>query len=199
MLLIIPSRRQARRNQAHPSQPNPRDDQIPRAARETQVRHEVVRPFVANFRGILARGAGSAKRSPDSARHGQFTSQQGIHSRWEAELFERNRTLLKIAPPAVKPVSNPRDFMFETLLTSSRSVANVLDSDKKAAEGREFYDDAYFDTLAKGTLPTLEKRLNDSIAAVAGVIIGAWEQAGRPALPTGREPRTPRRIRRPNP
>ncbi len=130
---------------------------------------------------------------------GQFTSQQGIHSRWEAELFERNRTLLKIAPPAVKPVSNPRDFMFETLLTSSRSVANVLDSDKKAAEGREFYDDAYFDTLAKGTLPTLEKRLNDSIAAVAGVIIGAWEQAGRPALPTGREPRTPRRIRRPNP
>lgn len=130
---------------------------------------------------------------------GQLTSQQGIHSRWETELFERNRAKLKIAPPAAKPVSNPRDFMFETLLASSRSVQNVLESDKKAAEGREFYDDAYFDALAKGTLPTLEQRLNDSIAGVASVIIGAWEQAGRPALPTGREPRTPRRIRRPNP
>jgi hypothetical protein len=130
---------------------------------------------------------------------GQLTGQQGLHSRWEAELFERNRAKLKIAPPALKPVSNPRDFMFETLLASSRSVQNVLESDKKAAEGREFYDDAYFDALAKGTLPTLEQRLNDSIAGVASVIVGAWEQAGRPTLPTGREPRTPRRIRRPNP
>ena len=42
-----------------------------------------------------------------------------------------------------------------------------------------------------GTLPTLERRVNDSIAGVAAFIIGAWEQAGRPALPTGREPRTP--------
>ena len=32
--------------------------------------------------------------------------------------------------------------MFETLLASNRAAANVLESDKKAAEGREFYDDA---------------------------------------------------------
>lgn len=130
---------------------------------------------------------------------GQLTHQEGIHSRWEADLFERNRAKLKLAPPAVKPVSNPRDFIFETLLVSNRSLQNVLDSDKKATEGRQFYDDAYFEAFAKGTLPTLEKRLNDSISGVASVIIGAWEQAGRPKLLTGREPRTPRPIRRPNP
>jgi hypothetical protein len=28
----------------------------------------------------------------------------------------------------------------------------------------------------------LERRLADSITATAGVIIGAWEQAGRPAV-----------------
>ncbi len=50
----------------------------------------------------------------------------------------------------------------------------------------------------QGTLPVLEQRLNESIAAVASMIIGAWEQAGRPAVPT-ELPRTPRRIRRPNP
>ncbi|MEO8681410.1 MAG: hypothetical protein ABI665_20345 [Vicinamibacterales bacterium] len=130
---------------------------------------------------------------------GQLTNQQGIHSRWEAELFERNRARLKIAPPAVKPVSNPRDFMFDVLLESNRSVKNVLESDRAAAEGRQFYDDDYFEALAKGALPTLEKRINDSIGGAAAVIIGAWEQAGRPALPTGREPRTPRPIRRPTP
>ena len=129
---------------------------------------------------------------------GQLTMQNGVHSRWEAELFERNRARLKIAPASIKPILNPRDFMFDTLLVSNRAAANVLESDQKAAEGREFYDDAYFDAFAAGTLQVMEKRLNDSIAAVAAMITGAWEQAGRPAIPT-EAPRTPRRIRRPNP
>ena len=129
---------------------------------------------------------------------GQLTMQNGVHSRWEAELFERNRAKLKIAPVPMKPIANPRDFMFETLLASNRAAANVLESDKKAAEGRQFYDDAYFEAFAAGTLQVMEKRLNDSIAAVAAMITGAWEQAGRPAIPAD-APRTPRPIRRPNP
>jgi len=128
--------------------------------------------------------------------NGQLTGQDGIHSRWESELFERNRSRLTIAPAAAKGVNNPRDFMFDVLLASNRATANVLESDTKAAAGREFYDDGYFDAFAKGTLPTLERRLNESITAVASMIVGAWEQAGKPAIPA--EPaRTPRRIRRP--
>jgi hypothetical protein len=128
--------------------------------------------------------------------NGQLSGQDGIHSRWESELFERNRSGLKIAPAPPVGVSNPRDYMFEVLLASNRAVPNVLESDLKAAAGREFYDDGYFDAFAKGTLPTLERRLNDAITGVASVIIGAWEQAGKPAVPV--EPaRTPRRIRRP--
>lgn len=128
--------------------------------------------------------------------NGQLTGQDGVHSRWEAELFERNRAKLTIAPAALKPVADPRDFMFETLLASNRAAASVLESDRKAADGRELYDDGYFEAFGAASLPVLEKRLNDSIAAVAAMITGAWEQAGRPAIP---EPsRTPRRIRRPN-
>ena len=130
--------------------------------------------------------------------NGQLTQQQGVHSRWEAELFERNRAKLKIAPGAVKPILDPQEFIFATLLDSNRAAPNVLESDKAAAEGREFYDDAYFDAFAKGTLPTLERRLNDSIVAVASAITGAWEQAGKPPVPA-EIPRTPSRIRRPNP
>lgn len=128
---------------------------------------------------------------------GQLTQQQGLHSRWEAELFERDRSKLKIAPAAMTPITNPRDFMFTTLLASNRAAANVLASDKTAVEGREFYDDGYFEAFAKAGLPTLERRLNDSIAAVAAVITGAWEQAGKPAVPV-EIPRTPRPIRRPS-
>jgi len=129
--------------------------------------------------------------------NGQLTGQTGLHSRWEADLFERNRDKLTIAPVPITPVRNPRDFMFDTLLASNRASANVLESDVKAAAGREFYDDAYFEAFGKGTLPVLEKRLNESIASVAAMITGAWESAGKPAVPT-ELPRTPRRIRRPN-
>jgi len=130
--------------------------------------------------------------------NGQLTGQSGVHSRWEAELFERHRATLKIAPGPVKPVINPTEFIFATLLDSNRLAPNVLASDKAAAEGREFYDDGYFDAFATGTLPTLERRLNDSIAAVASAIVGAWEQAGKPPVPA-EVPRTPARIRRPTP
>lgn len=128
--------------------------------------------------------------------NGQLTNQSGVHSRWESELFERNRASLKIAPTPIKPVTDPRDFMFDALLASNRLAPNVLQSDKKATEGREFYDDGYFAAFASGTLPTLEKRVNESIASVAAMITGAWEQAGKPAVPV-ELPQTPAPIRRP--
>jgi hypothetical protein len=127
---------------------------------------------------------------------GQATNQQGVHSRWEAAVFERVRTRLTIVPTAMAPVTSPRDFMFDTLLTSNRLAAGVLEADRLAAEGREFYDEAYFEAFGKAALPVMERRFNDSIGAVAAVITGAWEQAGRPRVPTAIE-RTPRRIRRP--
>jgi len=127
---------------------------------------------------------------------GQLTGQNGVHSRWEAELYERNQAQIAFAPAAATPVSRPRDFMFDALLASNRLAAGVLDADRSAAAGREFYDDGYFAALGTAQLPVMQKRLNESITAVASVIAGAWEQAGRPNVPT-ELPRTPRRIRRP--
>jgi hypothetical protein len=129
---------------------------------------------------------------------GQLTNQQGIHSRWESELFERYRSRIKITPSSAKPVTDPRDVMFQTLLASHLLAEGVLQSDRKAAQGRKFYDDGYFEALAKDQLSVLERRLNDSITAVAAFVIGAWEQAGRPAIPEDRA-RQPRAIRPPQP
>jgi hypothetical protein len=154
---------------------------------------------IALFSAVLAHYIADGHVPLHSAANhdGQLTEQQGVHSRWEAELFERNRATMTIAPVPIAPITNPRDFMFTTLLASNKAVANVLESDRAAAQGREFYDDAYFAAFAKGALPTLEKRLNESIAAVAAAITGAWQQAGSPAIPTELQ-RTPRRIKRPN-
>ena len=89
-----------------------------------------------------------------------------------------------------------RTVIFDALLASTRASTNVFESDQKAVAGREFYDDAYFEAFATGTLPVLERRVNDAITSVASIIIGAWEQAGKPALPAD-GPRTPRRLPRP--
>ena len=126
---------------------------------------------------------------------GQLTGQWGIHSRFETELFERYQRRLQLAPALPAPITNSREFVFDTLTASFPYVQAVLDADKAAVAGREFYDDAYFDELFVRVRPILEKRLSDSIAGVAAVISAAWVEAGRPALPL-EAPRTPRRVRR---
>ena len=126
---------------------------------------------------------------------GQLTNQRGVHGRWESDLFDRVRPRLKIAPAAARPVQEPREFIFETLLASNRLSDAVLESDQRAAAGREFYDDEYFAAFEKEQFSALERRLNESITAVASLIAGAWEAAGRPAIPPVR-PRSPRPIPR---
>jgi hypothetical protein len=127
---------------------------------------------------------------------GQRTGQNGIHNRWESELFDRRRATLKIAPAPPTPVKDPRTFMFDVLLASNRLAGGVLAADTKAVQGRKFYDDAYFDMLAQDQVGVMQQRLNDSITAVASIIIGAWHEAGRPPVPPDR-PRPPRPVKGP--
>ena len=126
---------------------------------------------------------------------GQLTGQQGIHSRFETELFERYRAVLRVVPKATGPVSNPRDYIFDALVASFPLAESVLDADKQAVAGREFYDDQYFRTFFGRVRPILERRLGDSITAAASMITAAWIEDGRPAVPL-EQPRTPRRVRR---
>jgi len=113
---------------------------------------------------------------------GQLTKQWGIHSRWEAVLFERYRDRLTIAPAPIAPIADPRAFVFDALLQSNRLAAGVLESDRQAIGDRDVYDDAYYAAFFAANKSVMERRLNDSIAAIAAMITGAWESAGKPAI-----------------
>lgn len=129
---------------------------------------------------------------------GQLTGQHGIHSRWESELVMRTLKDLTISPPAVVPVADARSFMWKVLEESFPHAEIILASDKRAVEGREFYDDGYFAKLDADTRSIVELRVSAAISAVAGAIAGAWDAGGKPALPL--EPkREPRRINRNTP
>ena len=113
---------------------------------------------------------------------GVQAGQRGIHARFERDLFERFQSRLNVNPPPLRPVTNARDASFDTILASYQLVPAVLKADKDALAGRDAYDDQYFERFLASVAPLLEKRLGEAASATAGFIVGAWEQAGRPAL-----------------
>ena len=129
---------------------------------------------------------------------GQLTQQNGIHARFETALFERMASKLTVTPGRVSAIRNPRDAAFDVLLASYQLVDELLKADKDAIAGKDSYDDEYFDRLFARVRPMFEKRLADSVTATASVIVGAWEQAGKPALQI-EMPRTVQKIRTPKP
>lgn len=114
---------------------------------------------------------------------GQLTQQEGIHARFEADLFERYQKQLTIKPGPLKVVTDPARLMFETLLDSFQLAAPILEADREAIGSRDVYDDRYYQAFFERTKPILERRLSEAITAVASVIATAWEQAGKPPLP----------------
>jgi hypothetical protein len=112
---------------------------------------------------------------------GQLTGNDGIHARFERDLFERFESRLTINPPRPVPITNPRDTAFDVLLASYRLVDAILAADNEAVAGKDEYNDAYFEAFFARVRPVLERRLGDSISATAGLIVGAWELSGKPA------------------
>lgn len=126
---------------------------------------------------------------------GQLTGQWGVHARFETELFERNRSVLRVVPKPIGPIGNPRDFIYDALVASFPLTQTVLDADKAAVAGREVYDDRYFTFFFGRVRPILERRLAESITASASMIAAAWIEAGRLPLSLD-QPRTPRKVRK---
>ena len=156
------------------------------------------RDNVKLFSSVLAHYVGDSFQPFHAALNydGQMTNQQGIHSRFETELFDRYRDRLRITPGAAAPVPNVREFMFATLTDSFQHVEAILAADLEAVKGRTLYDDGYFAVMFEKTGPIMEKRLSGAMTGIASLITSAWIDAGRPDLPAENPPRVPRPIRR---
>ena len=68
------------------------------------------------------------------------------------------------------------------MIKSQSLVAPILAADTKAAAGREFYDDGYYQSFFASTKPIIDARISDAASGVASAIVSAWEQAGKPTL-----------------
>jgi hypothetical protein len=113
---------------------------------------------------------------------GQLTGQRGIHARFERDLIERYQNRLAVSPAPPAAITNARDAAFDALLSGYQLVDAVLKADKEASAGRESYDDPYFEAFFAKVKPLLERRLSEAVNATVGLIVGAWEQAGKPPV-----------------
>jgi hypothetical protein len=113
---------------------------------------------------------------------GQLTGQRGVHGRFETALYERFADRWIVAPVARAPAGAARDLVFDVLIEGTRLAPGVLAADLEARAVDPRYGNAYYAALGADARAgaVLERRLNESIAAVAAVIAGAWEAAGRP-------------------
>jgi hypothetical protein len=111
---------------------------------------------------------------------GQLTGNHGIHARFERDLFERFQSRLTLNPARPTPILHVRDAAFDILLASYQLVDQILKADREAIAGKDAYDDAYFETFFAKVRPVLEQRIADSITGTAGMIMGAWQLAGKP-------------------
>jgi hypothetical protein len=113
---------------------------------------------------------------------GQQTGNTGIHARFERDLIEKFESRLTVKPSPPTAITNARDRAFETLLASYKLVDPILKADTEAIGRKDTYDDEYFEAFFTRVKPILEQRLGEAIGATAGLIVGAWETAGKPAL-----------------
>jgi hypothetical protein len=111
---------------------------------------------------------------------GQFTGNEGIHNRFERDLIERYAARLTLTPQRTAPIHDARGAAFDIVIGSYQAVGRILEVDSAAARGRDVYDAEYYDRFFDGVRPTVERLLNDAIAATAAFITGAWEGAGKP-------------------
>lgn len=127
---------------------------------------------------------------------GALTGNNGIHARFERDLIERFESRLKLTPAVPKPMTSARDASFEALLSGFLLVDPILKADSEAIGGKDTYDDEYFEKFFARVQPILEQRLSEAMTATASLIIGAWDQAGRPTVRL-RDTRPPQKVRTP--
>lgn len=139
-----------------------------------------------------------------SNHNGQYTGQQGIHGFWESRLPERHGANYDFVIPRATYLADPAVFFWKRVAESAAAADSVLALEKKlsltlppdaryAYEARNGtvirqYSARYSDAYHRMLGGMVERRMRQSMHAVASFWYTAWVDAGQPDLGSLRSP-----------
>ena len=124
-----------------------------------------------------------------------YFAHQSVHFRIMGELIRRNRSRyleqVQVRPLDVQPFAEPVEPCFRHLLGALGRLEDLLTADREitarlsATDGPTLLqrEDEYYQLLDARCGEIVVDRLRAGALLAADLIVGAWERAGRPALP----------------
>ena len=114
---------------------------------------------------------------------GQFTGQNGIHSRYETQMINQFSHLISFTTDSVNFVTNRSDFVFDFIYKNFRYVDSLLRADITArTTAGNTSSGLYYQTLWNLTKDFTTKLFNDASKSTAALIYTAWMNAGAPLI-----------------
>ena len=115
---------------------------------------------------------------------GHLSGQPGVNDRFGKKLVNRYALFFYLHPNAASFITDPTDRAFEMCLTAHSWLENILLADRRAHEGLSDYNDEYYDRFYSQTGSVLVGQISNAATDVGSYWLTAWENAGRPPLPT---------------
>ncbi len=116
--------------------------------------------------------------------NGQYTGNDGIHSRYESTMVGTYVGQLHTAPAGVTYYASPQDAIFDLIGESWTGVSPILAADDaaKAASGGS-YNSTYYASLWNDTKDLTQMRMDAATVMTASYVYTAWVNAGSPEVP----------------
>jgi hypothetical protein len=124
---------------------------------------------------------------------GQYSSQKGIHSRYETQMISRYQAQLTVTKDSVRYINNVLEYAMQFILHSVSLLDSVLLADKYAAP-----PDGYNGITGAPSLPAdyyvklwekaggfTKKQVQNATISLANLWYTAWVNAGLLSMPTG--------------
>jgi hypothetical protein len=115
---------------------------------------------------------------------GHLSGQAGIHERFGSTLIERYSSFFPMRPNDASFISDPTDHAFDACLRAHRWLESILLADRDALRGENSYTDEYYDHFYNEAGAILIRQLSDAATDVGSFWLTAWNNAGRPTLPS---------------
>ncbi len=114
---------------------------------------------------------------------GQYTGQNGVHSRYESRMISRYEAMLIYPADSVHYINDVSSFVFSSLYFNYQYVDSIMIADNEArAEAGNNNSDAYYQALWNKTGLFTIDLLRRASGSLADLIYTAWVQAGSPVF-----------------